>query len=131
MADEGNTLVPEAVTFTEPPPPPTTPTGRDVNGRFAKGHPGGPGGNRVTKYRQMLREHLAAAVTTEDVQAVIRKVRDAALSGDVAAAKLYLGWAIGSEKQEAKIEGGGELLVVERIVRTRVHQPAPDASQVR
>ena len=67
---------------------------RAGNGRFLPGNPGGPGSpyNRQVAH---LRAALYEALSREDIWAVTRKMRDRALDGDVAAAKLLLAYTIG------------------------------------
>jgi hypothetical protein len=68
--------------------------GRDANGRFTKGNPGGPG-NPFTRRVAEFRAAIVAAATPEKVAAVVAKLEEKALQGDVAAAKLYLAYAVG------------------------------------
>jgi hypothetical protein len=79
--------------------PPATPPaanngGRDAHGRFAKNNPGGPG-NPFARRIAEFRKAIAAAATPEKVAAVVTKLEEKALEGDVAAAKLYLAYAVG------------------------------------
>jgi hypothetical protein len=67
---------------------------RGENGRFLKGNPGGPG-NPYVKQVAQLKAALFEALTTDDIQAVMRRMRDAALAGDVAAARLLLEYTVG------------------------------------
>src|SRR5205823_2099777 len=67
---------------------------RDGNGRFTKGNAGGPG-NPFNPELAALRKALIAAVTEGDVQDVIRQVMVKARLGDLAAAKIVLGYVIG------------------------------------
>jgi hypothetical protein len=60
-------------------------TGRDRAGRFQAGNPGGPGRRSGKATSTALREKLA-----QDVEAVVEVVRQQALAGDVAAARLLL-----------------------------------------
>ncbi len=57
--------------------------GRDPSGRFAKGHPGGPGRPRGPGYA--LRRAAEEAVTPEHITAIIRRATRMALEGDVGA----------------------------------------------
>lgn len=71
--------------------------GRD--GRFAKGNPGGPGNPRV----RTLAAHQAAvreAVSPADLGRVLHRLRDLALDGDVAAARVLLERVVGKVRQE-------------------------------
>jgi hypothetical protein len=67
---------------------------RDADGRFAKGNPGGPG-NPYARQVAALRREALAAVTPDDIHAIIAKMIELARAGDVAAAKLVLGYAVG------------------------------------
>ncbi len=83
----------------KPPPRPTTPTAkvekRDATtGRFVKGHCGGPGRSQfgqLGEYRKTVRE----AVTPKQLSAVLQKLLDKALGGDVLAAKVLLDRTLG------------------------------------
>jgi hypothetical protein len=68
--------------------------GRDASGRFAKGNPGGPG-NPFARRVAALREAALAAVTREEVTAIVAKLKELALAGDVAAAKVLLAYILG------------------------------------
>jgi hypothetical protein len=78
---------------------PATPTphigaAQGPDGRFAKGNPGGPG-NPFARQVAALRQAALAAITPEDVRAILAKMAELALGGDVQAAKLVLAYAIG------------------------------------
>jgi hypothetical protein len=68
--------------------------GRQPNGRFAKGNKGGPG-NPHNKQIAAFRRVLYGAVRQWEVRALVRKVYDQAMSGDMAAAGLILKYLIG------------------------------------
>lgn len=68
--------------------------GRDVRGRFAKGNPGGPGNPHAKKVAQ-LRSALLRAVSMSDLRAVVKKLVDLALAGDVPAARLIMDRLLG------------------------------------
>ena len=68
--------------------------GRGTNGRFAPGNPGGPG-NPFVKRAAELRSVLHAAVTDDDLTAVMSKLVSLAKDGDIAAIKLLLDRTIG------------------------------------
>ena len=68
--------------------------GRDAKGRFAPGNQGGPGnpfGRRVGE----LRKAMLAAVSDDDIQAIMRAMIERAKEGHVQAAKLVLSYSIG------------------------------------
>ena len=70
--------------------------GRDPRtGRFAPGNPGGPG-NPYARAVAAFRRALYAALAPEDIAALVRSLRDAALAGNVAAARLLLSYLVGS-----------------------------------
>jgi hypothetical protein len=104
-----------------PPPSPSTASekakGRENNGRFATGNTGGPG-NPFARQVAALRKALINTVTEKDIADIIRRLIASAVSGDVAAARLVLSYAIGkptpahnpdqmniSELQQAQAEG--------------------------
>ena len=76
---------------------------RDTRGRFVKGNPGGPG-NPLAKKANQLRVALSRAVTVADVRAIAKRMIEAALGGDVQAAKLILDRAIGPSVEWDLIE---------------------------
>lgn len=63
-------------------------SGRDDRGRFAAGNPGGPGGPR--RRASELRRAAEEAITSEHVQAMIRKATRMGLEGNLAAMRLVL-----------------------------------------
>lgn len=67
---------------------------RDAQGRFAKGHPGGPG-NPFGRHVAALRAALLEEITDDDIQAVVRKLIEMSKTGNLQAAKLLLSYAIG------------------------------------
>ncbi len=62
--------------------------GRDTNGRFAAGNPGGPGGPR--RRSSELRRAAEEAITPEHVAAMIRKATRMGLEGNLTAMRLVL-----------------------------------------
>ena len=73
---------------------PPLPNGRDGRGRFAKGNVGGPG-NPHARHVGQLRSALLAAVTSEDIEAVVRKLIELAKNGNIQAAKEILDRCVG------------------------------------
>ena len=71
------------------------PDGRDSNGRFIKGNPGGPG-NPYAKRVAQLRASLLEAVGDDGVAQIVRGLMTAAKGGDVAAAKLVFSYVLGT-----------------------------------
>jgi hypothetical protein len=74
------------------PVPPAS--GRDADGRFAKGNLGGPG-NPFARRVAALRQALLRAVTEEDVHDLAGRLLESARGGDLAAMKLLLGYVLG------------------------------------
>jgi hypothetical protein len=66
----------------------TETSGRDAQGRFAPGNPGGPGGAR--RRPSELRRAAEEAITPEHVQAMLRKATRMALEGNLTAMRLVL-----------------------------------------
>ena len=54
-------------------PSPNGPNGRDTQGRFTKGNPGGPG-NPYALQAGRLRSAMLKAVTEDDIRAVVAKL---------------------------------------------------------
>jgi hypothetical protein len=81
-----------AVPHPEPEAPPRG--GRDERGRFTRNNLGGPG-NPFARRVAAFRSTLAAAVTEEMIAAVVAKLTEAALAGDLAAIKLFLAYTVG------------------------------------
>jgi len=72
---------------------------RDAQGRFRTGNAGGPGNPKV----RQLAAHQAAvreALTPDDLRAVIRKLHELAIDGDVSAARVVLDRVVGKSKHE-------------------------------
>src|SRR4051812_40424171 len=72
----------------------TAEAGRNGNGEFKVGNPGGPGnpfGRRVAVLRRALLEALSEADLAAIVQALVVRAK----AGDVQAAKLVLAYAVG------------------------------------
>lgn len=69
-------------------------SGRAPNGRFARGNPGGPGNPHAATVAK-LRAAILAAVTPEDIDAIIRALVHRAKGGDMAAIRELLDRAIG------------------------------------
>ncbi len=80
------------------PPSPNAGNGRDGRGRFAKGNCGGPG-NPHARHVGQLRSALLAAVTREDIEAVVRKLIELAKSGNIQAATEILDRCLGRAVQ--------------------------------
>jgi Family of unknown function (DUF5681) len=87
---------------------------------FPPGTSGNPGG-RPRKLRD-----LAAAIQkahgTSEVLAVIEKLQELALAGDVAAAKLYLERTLGPVRDDALIEARAVEIVERKIAEARAER---------
>jgi folylpolyglutamate synthase/dihydropteroate synthase len=83
-------------------------TDRTNNGRFTKGNPGGPG-NPHNAAISRLRKALHAAVTEEDIQAVITVLVEKAKEGNLAAIRELLDRAIGKPTDASVAERLDEL----------------------
>lgn len=84
-------------------PSPNGTNDRDQHGRFAVGNAGGPGnphGRQVAK----LRAALLAAVTDDDIRAIIRKLIERAIAGDVAAGREVLDRVMGKAKVSVEVD---------------------------
>src|SRR5262249_30829658 len=75
------------------PDSPTTP-GRDAQGRFSKGNPGGPG-NPFARQVAQLRQALLDRLTGAKLQAIADKLIDQAKDGNVQATKLLFSYTLG------------------------------------
>jgi hypothetical protein len=73
---------------------PATPEGRESNGQFAKGNPGGPG-NPYARQVAAMRLRALDGVSGDDVEAILAKMVELAKAGDVAAARLVLQYTLG------------------------------------
>src|SRR5206468_4509411 len=84
--------------MSDPRPPESaaqTPTdGREANGRWAKGNPGGPG-NPFARRVATLRKVILDRLTEQDLLAITEALLAKAKEGSVGAAKLLLAYAIG------------------------------------
>src|SRR5205814_4344296 len=68
--------------------------GREANGRWAKGNPGGPG-NPFARRVAALRKVIIDRLTEEDLLAITEALLAKAKEGSVSAAKLLLAYGIG------------------------------------
>lgn len=69
---------------------------RTNDGRFAKGNAGGPGNPNARRTAE-LRAAVFEAVSLDDLHAILRSMVQAAMAGDVAAAKLILDRMFGKQ----------------------------------
>ncbi|MCA9233553.1 MAG: hypothetical protein KDA57_23135, partial [Planctomycetales bacterium] len=75
-------------------PSPADSNGRSKTGRFAPGNKFGKG-NPLAKRAQKLRSALFAAVSEEDIEAIVAKLVAAAKNGDTIAAREVLDRTVG------------------------------------
>jgi len=69
-------------------------SGRDSTGRFLPGHPGGPGNPHVAQVAR-LRSAMLRAVSEDQIQAVVSKLLELALRGNVPASREILDRCLG------------------------------------
>jgi hypothetical protein len=79
---------------TPTPEAPPAATGREPNGRFAKGNGGGPG-NPYARQVAVLRRALLQLVTEEEITAIAKALLEQAKKGNVSAAKLLFSYTLG------------------------------------
>jgi hypothetical protein len=91
--------------------------------KFEKGHPGGPGRPRGSRNSVNV---VLDQVAGEDVEAIVRKVVEIALEGDLRAARLVLGrtWTAPKGRplqvELPEIESPGDLLAAHGVVAAAV-----------
>src|SRR5690606_4735037 len=68
--------------------------GRDAQGRFARGCPGGPGNPRVRRLAE-AQAAIADAIEPRVIGAVMKRLAKSALEGDITAAKVLLDRVLG------------------------------------
>ena len=120
----------------------TTPLeGRDVGGRFAAGNAGGPGNPHADRVA-FVRTTLLDCVTAEDVQDIYRALVEQAKEGNVAAARLLLGYLLGKpgaapdlapEPAHAAPSTNGHSPAasqVEELLRAGIYGPLPSPNGV-
>lgn len=82
--------------------PELLPAGREANGRFAKGNPGGPGNPGASRVHE-LRAALLSAVTAVDVRKIVKKLVELAKDGNLDAAGLLFDRVFGKAPQALAI----------------------------
>jgi hypothetical protein len=95
-------------------PSPNGVNGRDAQGRFLPGNPGGPG-NPFARRSASLRRAFLEAVSDADLQAIARTLVERAKGGDLAAMKLVFLWVLGKP---------GEPIAVDAVL----HEGGPEGS---
>lgn len=93
---------------------------RDPRGRFLPGGPGGPGNPHARRVAE-LRSALFAAVSADDLRAVVAAMLSQAKRGDVAAAKLILSYTVG-KPQEIDAAALESSVLAERLDRLTVDE---------
>lgn len=92
-------------------PSPNGTIGRDSNGRFAPGNPGGPGNPFASKVGR-LRSALFEAVTEDDIRQIAERLVKMAKDGDLAAIREVLLRTLGRPTEHDLLER------LERLERT-------------
>ena len=77
--------------------------GRDGQGRFAPGNPGGPG-NPYVKRAAEIRAAMIEAVSEDDLRAIVRALVKKAKAGDTVAAREVLDRLIGKPLASLQVE---------------------------
>lgn len=98
------------------------PTGRQPNGRFARGHAGGPG-NPFARQTAALRSALVHAVTPDDIRQIAEELLLQAKAGNLAAVKLLFSYVLGKPAEAVSPDS------VE-LDEWRLRQQAPTAAEV-
>ncbi len=95
--------------------------GRDPNGRFTRGNPGGPGNPHAGQVSK-LRAAIIAAVNEGDIEAIIAQLVSKAREGDLAAAREILDRTIGKATQSDLLERIEALEAAAERLCDRAHQ---------
>lgn len=91
-----------------------TSNGRE-RGRFARGNPGGAGGNMMARKAASLRAALYGAISRDDIRAIAIKLVEMARAGDAAACREVLSRTIGSPTFDQPMPSGPSSIVFEFI----------------
>jgi len=78
--------------------------GRQINGQFAAGNPGGPG-NMLARRQHELRRLLNDHTSEQDTVEVWRSIVNDAKGGDAVARKLFCDYVLGKPTQALEISG--------------------------
>ena len=96
------------------------PAVRGADGRFVKGHPGGPG-NPFNKATRLWTDTFAKCVTADDIREVAAKLVAEAKGGNMVAIKYLLDRCLGkSEGLLLAVESEGPARIVFEVVREDV-----------
>ena len=107
------------------PPSPNGNNGRNPDGTFAKGNPGGPG-NPHAKRVAKLRAAAFDAVTVKDIEEIIAVLLRLAKEGDVSAAKEVLGRAVGKPGDALNALDPGQVKLEELKLEKALHENSAD-----
>ncbi len=95
------------------------PADRDKQGRFVKGTSGNPAGrpkgkkNQITELKQDLEIAVRDAIAPDEIRAVVGKMVELALEGNVGAGKLILDKVLSNAKEgEDEKEASGQLKII-------------------
>lgn len=94
--------------------------GRGALGRFAKGNPGGPGNPFASMVNKLRREALAA-VNADELRALIRKLYEQAIGGDVNAARVLLDRLLGKP-----VDVGDDVKPERLVINVGIRERTPD-----
>jgi hypothetical protein len=103
--------------------------GRDARGPFLKGNKAGRG-NPFSKRSAAIRSALLNAISTKDLQVIVRTLVEKAKAGDLVAAKLILLWAIGRPDDQVHPDGIARLVAAEAQAAD-LSPPLPDDHEAR
>ena len=95
--------------------------GRNAQGRFTEGNPGGPG-NPFARQVAALRRMILDAVTEDDLKAVVAALVERAKAGDIAAARELLTRLVGKPAVGINPD---RLDVDEELLERELHQATP------
>ncbi len=104
----------------------TNAKGRDANGRFAKGNPGGPG-NPYTRQTALLRQVVLDELNEVEVRIIVQRLKARAVGGDVQAIKLVLAYAVGKPENAVNPD---EVDRLEWELRQRLAVPAGEVERL-
>src|SRR5207244_7364076 len=117
---------------------PQAASGRDANGRFVKGNPGGPG-NPFARKVAALRKALINFVTVDDMKHVAFILKEKAMAGDLVAIKLLFQYVLGKptegvdpdrlDIEEAKLQDEHYAMVEEPAMLAEMYAGAAAAEE--
>jgi len=104
----------------------TTTKGRDANGRFAEGNPGGPG-NPYTRQTALLRQAVLDELNEVELRIIVQRLKALAVGGDLQAIKLVLAYAVGKPENAVNPD---EVDRLEWELRQRLSVPAGEVERL-